>query len=49
MQQLLTANAYLSTLGGGYFMCKQLGNAKVLHPLVLLQHTPFVPFYVDCK
>jgi hypothetical protein len=29
MQQLITANAYISTLGGGYFMCKQIGNAKV--------------------
>jgi hypothetical protein len=29
MQSLITANAYISTLGGGFFMCKQIGNAKV--------------------
>ena len=26
----ITANAYVSTLGGGYFMCKQLDSARAM-------------------
>lgn len=32
---LITANAYISTLGGGHFLCHHLGHAKVLAQLQL--------------